>query len=228
MLTCEQRIVPLDFPPSKPPISAPISIIHPLLALTLGVLLRLKLDPHDLALCRPKFQAEVPFLSSRRSSRCRVSRVAFMSSRPIEGQTQKVASSAFVACHFPVVDLPAYLLQPLHALTSHLPATYRICNPNFNYESSRNPRRVLTKPSKGTKNDGYDNEDSDYILYVNDILGSEEAGHKYAVWIPSSPGFSSLTVASQEPLPYSRCTRSRYLRSGCEMSKSENSRSCGG
>jgi dual specificity protein kinase YAK1 len=39
----------------------------------------------------------------------------------------------------------------------------------------------LTKPSKGTKNDGYDNEDSDYILYVNDILGSEEAGHKYGV-----------------------------------------------
>jgi hypothetical protein len=39
---------------------------------------------------------------------------------------------------------------------------------------------VLTKPSKGSKNDGYDNEDSDYILYVNDILGSEEAGHKYA------------------------------------------------
>lgn len=37
----------------------------------------------------------------------------------------------------------------------------------------------MTKPSKGSKNDGYDNEDSDYILYVNDILGSEEAGHKY-------------------------------------------------
>lgn len=29
------------------------------------------------------------------------------------------------------------------------------------------------------KNDGFDNEDSDYILYVNDILGSEETGHKY-------------------------------------------------
>ncbi|KAL2832467.1 kinase-like domain-containing protein [Aspergillus cavernicola] len=69
-------------------------------------------------------------------------------------------------------------ISPLHALTAHLPATYRICNPNFHYESSRNPRRVLTKPSKGVKNDGYDNEDSDYILYVNDILGSEEAGHK--------------------------------------------------
>lgn len=69
-------------------------------------------------------------------------------------------------------------ISPLQALTVHLPATYRICNPGFKYESSRNPRRVLTKPSKGVKNDGYDNEDSDYILYVNDILGSEEAGHK--------------------------------------------------
>ncbi|KND92811.1 Dual specificity protein kinase YAK1 [Tolypocladium ophioglossoides CBS 100239] len=69
-------------------------------------------------------------------------------------------------------------ISPLQALTSHLPATYRICNPSFKYETSRNPRRVLTKLSKGVKNDGYDNEDSDYILYVNDILGSEEAGHK--------------------------------------------------
>lgn len=69
-------------------------------------------------------------------------------------------------------------ISPLRALTTELPATYRICNPGFKYESSRNPRRVLTKPSKGVKNDGYDNEDSDYILYVNDILGSEESGHK--------------------------------------------------
>lgn len=63
-------------------------------------------------------------------------------------------------------------------MTAHLPTTYKLCNTGFNYQSSRNPRRVLTKPSKGVKNDGYDNEDSDYILYVNDILGSEESGHK--------------------------------------------------
>ena len=69
-------------------------------------------------------------------------------------------------------------ISPLQALTTHLPATYRICNPAFQYSSTRNPRRVLTKPSKGVKNDGYDNEDSDYILYVNDILGSEETNHK--------------------------------------------------
>ena len=69
-------------------------------------------------------------------------------------------------------------ISPLQALTTHLPSTYRICNPTFKYESSKNPRRVLTKPSKGVKNDGYDNEESDYILYVNDILGSEETNHK--------------------------------------------------
>lgn len=85
-------------------------------------------------------------------------------------------------------------------MTSHLPATYRICNPSFKYESSRNPRRVLTKPSKGTKNDGYDNEDSDYILYVNDILGSEEAGHKCVYTT-----FLSLSLPS----------RPTYLPSGC-------------
>lgn len=84
-------------------------------------------------------------------------------------------------------------------MTSHLPATYRICNPNFKYESSRNPRRVLTKPSKGVKNDGYDNEDSDYILYVNDILGSEESGHKYGLNF-------SLTKS-----PFNWFGRNRYL-----------------
>ena len=100
--------------------------------------------------------------------------------------------------------LTFFFVQPLHALTSHLPATYRICNPNFNYESSRNPRRVLTKPSKGTKNDGYDNEDSDYILYVNDILGSEEAGHKY---VPAGFPFLSRILSRLTHTPL----RNRYL-----------------
>lgn len=38
---------------------------------------------------------------------------------------------------------------------------------------------MLTKPSKPCGNNGYDNEDSDYILYVNDVLGSE--GNKYLI-----------------------------------------------
>lgn len=37
---------------------------------------------------------------------------------------------------------------------------------------------MLTKPSKPAHNEGYDNEDYDYILYVNDWLGSVE-GQKY-------------------------------------------------
>ncbi|GLB37583.1 putative serine/Threonine protein kinases, catalytic domain [Lyophyllum shimeji] len=71
-------------------------------------------------------------------------------------------------------------LSPLRQLTTNIVETYHICNPQFRYESAHNPRRVLTKPSKPAHNDGYDNEDYDYILYVNDWLGTEE-GHKYLI-----------------------------------------------
>lgn len=63
-------------------------------------------------------------------------------------------------------------------MTTNIIDTYRICNPQFRYESTHNPRRVLTKPSKPAHNEGYDNDDYDYILYVNDWLGTED-GHKY-------------------------------------------------
>lgn len=62
-------------------------------------------------------------------------------------------------------------------LTTELKSTYSACNDGFKYSSTNNPRRVLTKPSKACRNDGYDNEDFDYILYVNDVLGNTE-GHK--------------------------------------------------
>lgn len=71
-------------------------------------------------------------------------------------------------------------VSPLKALTSYLHHTYHLANPAFFYELAFNPRRVLTKPSKPMYNDGYDNEDSDYILYVNDWLGSEE-GNRYLI-----------------------------------------------
>ncbi|WFD22213.1 dual-specificity kinase [Malassezia equina] len=72
------------------------------------------------------------------------------------------------------------LVSPLKALTSYLHHTYHMVNPAFVYELAFNPRRVLTKPSKPMYNDGHDNEDSDYILYVNDYLGSED-GHRYLI-----------------------------------------------
>ncbi|KAI7874648.1 kinase-like protein [Lichtheimia hyalospora FSU 10163] len=65
-------------------------------------------------------------------------------------------------------------------MTRHLSLTYQQCNHGFKYNSGHNPRRVLTKPSKPAANDGYDNEDFDYILYVNDILGGAQ-GHKYVI-----------------------------------------------
>ncbi|KAK7005729.1 Serine/threonine-protein kinase ppk15 [Favolaschia claudopus] len=71
-------------------------------------------------------------------------------------------------------------LSPLRQLTTNLLDTYHICNPQFRYESTHNPRRVLTKPSKPAHNEGYDNDDYDYILYVNDWLGTDD-GHKYLI-----------------------------------------------
>ncbi|KAJ3227237.1 dual specificity protein kinase yak1 [Clydaea vesicula] len=58
--------------------------------------------------------------------------------------------------------------------TQELPQYYNKCNSEFNWLTEANPRRVLTKPAKPCLNDGFDNEDNDYILYVNDILGSKE------------------------------------------------------
>ncbi|KAI3623700.1 YAK1 [Malassezia furfur] len=71
-------------------------------------------------------------------------------------------------------------VSPLKALATNLHHTYHLVNPAFVYELAFNPRRVLTMPSKPMYNDGHDNEDSDYILYVNDWLGTEE-GHRYLI-----------------------------------------------
>jgi dual specificity protein kinase YAK1 len=71
-------------------------------------------------------------------------------------------------------------ISPLLALTTEICTTYTLCNSDFHYEMSKNPKRVLTKPSEGKSNDGFDNEEGDYILYVNDVLGVQE-NKKYLV-----------------------------------------------
>ncbi|KAJ1668313.1 dual specificity protein kinase yak1 [Coemansia sp. RSA 1646] len=70
--------------------------------------------------------------------------------------------------------------KPILNLTVDIVETYRKCHPKFYYESARRPRRVLTHPSEGVKNDGFDNENSDYILYVNDIIGDKD-GHQFLI-----------------------------------------------
>lgn len=53
-------------------------------------------------------------------------------------------------------------------------------DPNYSYDLSFNPKRVLTKPSKPFHNIGLDNENHDYILYVGDVFGNEE-GRKFII-----------------------------------------------
>ena len=56
----------------------------------------------------------------------------------------------------------------------YLNDSYKKCNPGFGYTSNLNPRRSLTKPSEPAGNDGHDNENSDLIISVNDILVSDD------------------------------------------------------
>ncbi len=110
--------------------------------------------------------------------------------------------------------------QPLRALTTNISQTFNNCNPQFTYEASTNPRRVLTKPSKPAHNEGYDNEDYDYILYVNDLLGTED-GHKYAI-----PSLNARSGAKPFPrqVPDFGCARPRHLWPSCQVSKHQNAR----
>ncbi|EGO25259.1 hypothetical protein SERLADRAFT_361038, partial [Serpula lacrymans var. lacrymans S7.9] len=85
----------------------------------------------------------------------------------------------FCTALYPLIN--GCYFQPLRQLTTNILDTYHICNPQFRYESTHNPRRVLTKPSKPSHNDGYDNEDYDYILYVNDWLGTEDGHNRYLI-----------------------------------------------
>ncbi|KAM5426167.1 Dual specificity protein kinase YAK1 [Saccharomyces cerevisiae] len=77
-------------------------------------------------------------------------------------------------------SLNSKTISPLVSVTKSLITTYSLCSPEFTYQTSKNPKRVLTKPSEGKCNNGFDNINSDYILYVNDVLGVEQ-NRKYLV-----------------------------------------------
>ncbi|EJS43233.1 yak1p [Saccharomyces arboricola H-6] len=77
-------------------------------------------------------------------------------------------------------SLNSKTISPLVSVTKSLITTYSLCSPDFTYQTSKNPKRVLTKPSEGKCNNGFDNLNSDYILYVNDVLGVEQ-NRKYLV-----------------------------------------------
>ncbi|WWD19562.1 hypothetical protein CI109_104023 [Kwoniella shandongensis] len=100
---------------------------------------------------------------------------------------------------------PGKYLSPLKCLTTALPQTYTLANPGFRYETSENPRRVLTKPSKPVHNDGADNEDWDYILYVNDVLGGEHGGDRYLILDVLGQGTFGQVVKCQNMRTHDIC-----------------------
>jgi dual specificity protein kinase YAK1 len=82
----------------------------------------------------------------------------------------------------PDIKFDTYVTQPVKCLTTQLAQTYSICDPSFRYEATHNPRRVLTKPSQPCHNNGSDNTDYDYILYVNDVLTADNGtGDKWVL-----------------------------------------------
>ncbi len=84
----------------------------------------------------------------------------------------------------------------VNLMTEHLLEVFAQGDASFSYDRSLNPRRVLTKPSRGVYNGGHDNEKHDYILYVNDILGNEE-GRKYTIMDLLGQGTFGQVVKAQ-------------------------------
>lgn len=74
---------------------------------------------------------------------------------------------------------PVSASRPLRDSTTGLLNLYSRCNPHFCYFRSV-PRRCLTKQSQPFNNDGFDNNQHDYILHVNDNL-SDGRGNDFIV-----------------------------------------------
>ncbi|PRP80690.1 hypothetical protein PROFUN_11649 [Planoprotostelium fungivorum] len=104
------------------------------------------------------FESYTPISRVRRSQSLPVNRILSYDSRPI----------------------PHAVNSGIIQLTRNLLTTYKTCHPQFKYTPTGNPRRVLTKDSDPISNDGHDNATSDYILYVNDIIGSY-SNHQYQI-----------------------------------------------
>ncbi|KAG1362780.1 dual specificity protein kinase YAK1 [Cocos nucifera] len=108
--------------------------------------------------------------------------------------------------------------RPLVArVTKDILETFQICNPNFKYSEALNPKRFLTNPSVGVKNDGHDNVDSNLILYVNfvlvnmvskqryvvkDLLGQGTFGQVAKCWVSENNSYVAVKIIKNDPAYY--------------------------
>ncbi|KAL3686400.1 hypothetical protein R1sor_008974 [Riccia sorocarpa] len=99
-------------------------------------------------------------------------------------------------------------------LTKEILETYQLCNPNFTYAVTFNPKRYLTNPSVGVDNNGLDNVNSDLILYVNGILLNAAENRRYIIkdmlgqgtfgqvckcWTDDSNSYVAVKVIKNQP-----------------------------
>eukprot|EP00835_Amoeboradix_gromovi_P002953 NODE_180_length_15790_cov_0.586706.p11 type:complete len:112 gc:universal NODE_180_length_15790_cov_0.586706:12895-13230(+) len=71
--------------------------------------------------------------------------------------------------------------RPSNALllrTLKLAEFYKSCDPEFHFNPDNNPRRQLTKNGIAVSNDGCDNSEFEFILYVKDIIGNRDNQYK--------------------------------------------------
>ncbi|KAI3705940.1 hypothetical protein L1987_76189 [Smallanthus sonchifolius] len=115
-------------------------------------------------------------------------------------------------------NLGVFVKRPLVSrLTKDIVETYRKCNPQFNYLDELNPKRFLTTPSAGVLNDGFDNENSDFILSVNcplvnsetqrryivkDMLGQGTFGQVAKCWVAELDCFVAVKIIKNQPAYY--------------------------
>ncbi|MCO5610202.1 hypothetical protein L7F22_064438 [Adiantum nelumboides] len=66
-------------------------------------------------------------------------------------------------------------------LTKEIVETFQICNPSYTFSEALNPKRYLSTPSVPASNGGLDNEKSDLILAVNDVLTNDKTNHRYLI-----------------------------------------------
>ncbi|KAM0682662.1 dual specificity protein kinase yak1 [Mitosporidium daphniae] len=100
---------------------------------------------------------------------------------PSENGDGAVNSSVMHADNTP--NIPGHRSKQLNILrlvTINLVSLIEFIDPFYRYELASNPKRILTKPSKGIHNNGVDNATYDYILAVGDQFGNEE-GRRFII-----------------------------------------------